>query len=413
MDVDHDGQVDMGGFSGAQRAQIQQLLMSFRSGDSPRPASSGPPTRIISGDSDSRPPASGTRPQHSINVQQTITPYRSVQLAPTNGSREHSASQQANIVPPHPSQRLPASVPVPSRHILSGVSGAQSSSSFLSFHNMRREVNQQRLAAASVNLAPQRRRSGPRAPPSQTLQPRVSRNAGRAVHGTARPLPRLSSLQAVENCCIFDEHNNIESIKVDVQIYPRPVRVCQMYSSPSIMSSYSIDPQDIGSGDLFVYRFQQENYMKITTRWGLAHSLTLTPDTLISNLINHVHGEMVNGLHQYRFPSPRSFQTSVDDPDLVLQEPLLMCLLGLVNKGLPRPKDGHVRLQSFPCHQLTVRDLMARPKVFAHADHCIVEGSRFIIRLRELHSFIYLIFRVLMFRNSSCSSWTTFRNSSH
>jgi len=217
-------QIDLAGLSVTQRAQLRQMLSSFGpSWEAPPPSA-----QLRSSPTDSSTPGRiGIPSSHSLGPR--ITPYRSVQLASTtrNGTQvEGAPSQVADH--PLPLASLPRRPPATPTSAHTMLSSTQPSSSFLSFHNMRREVNQQRLEAAAVNLAPQRRRSTTtaRVPPTQTLQPRVARTAGRSIRGAARPLPRLQSLRAIENCYNYDANQNLESIKTIVQIYPKPIRVC-------------------------------------------------------------------------------------------------------------------------------------------------------------------------------------------
>jgi hypothetical protein len=131
--------------------------------------------------------------------------------------------------------------------------------------------------------------------------------------------------------------------------------------------------------DIYLYRFHKDSFNAFLREHHLIFHYDLLPTMQIINLIPRIIDDMHNSPLAYQFGGPSQGPSSSYLP----HETQALQLLGLVNKGCPRPSDQQVRLRKMPIQQGHTVDSLARDRTyFANPNMCIDDG-RFVLHFRK------------------------------
>jgi len=189
--MDH---INLTDYSNEERLQIEHYLAMIRP-PAASPSLAAPQARVTSS---TTPPLASAPP---------IPPYRSIQSQRAEGLLSASTL---------PTRSLPSNIPNPSQHII----GQPTSSGFLGFQQMRRQVNQQRLESASSGS-----HGRTHLPRSQALQPRTSRRPPRSIRGASSHPPSLPSLRGIQRVYELNDAGQPSAIAIRAKVYPPIMRV--------------------------------------------------------------------------------------------------------------------------------------------------------------------------------------------
>jgi len=123
------------------------------------------------------------------------------------------------------------------------------------------------------------------------------------------------------------------------------------------------------------YRFLRESFSAKLEEFRLVYLYEFPLSTSIANFIERVVEDMEQSSFHYQF-TPRTAASFSHQEVLPLQ------LLEVVNRGVPRPSDGQIRLRCAAHSNLTIGNLAANRVRFA-VPTVAIEGNCFIIHLGE------------------------------
>lgn len=150
-----------------------------------------------------------------------------------------------------------------------------------------------------------------------------------------------------------------------------------MYPTSSLLVFLLNVFQVTPAAEYLLYRFHRDSVAQYLSDHHLVYHYTLSPTTLITDLITRVIDDMSTSPSLYRFAS-----SSLENNMFLSHETQPLQLLGLVNKGTPRVSDNQVHLRTMPVTRSTTLQHLADDKAFANAAECIEDG-RFVIYFGE------------------------------
>ncbi|PPR06478.1 hypothetical protein CVT24_002564 [Panaeolus cyanescens] len=257
--------------------------------------------------------------------------------------------------------------------------------------HLRSQVNQERLAAAAVNLPPRhsgrvtRLASGSSSTQSVSISGRQGGRSARggyqrsvrgtraqAVSGPVRPIRPANVKAEIASLFQYDEvTGEALSVPVVIKVYPSQHMGTREF-------------QD----DLFVYQFRRGSFNQWLQYCGLLHLAEFQLDQTIYDVMQFAQSAIEDGPHNIHLP--RRPITNMDNEVGSAGSAILerknqnLSLLGLLNRGRPRlsrlsNSSSDVRLQLRPTHDgFTLLDFAQDRWTFAHPTLC-VEDKRLVI----------------------------------
>jgi hypothetical protein len=129
-----------------------------------------------------------------------------------------------------------------------------------------------------------------------------------------------------------------------------------------------------------VYRFLRESFNAKLEEYCLLHFYELPLSVSVADFIHRVVEDMERCPLHYQFTTPSARGAVAFSP----QEVLPLQLLEIVNRGVPRPSDGQIRLHRTAHTNLTIGDLTANRVHFA-VPTVAIEANYFIIHFGEIY----------------------------
>lgn len=133
------------------------------------------------------------------------------------------------------------------------------------------------------------------------------------------------------------------ALMMTIKVYPPSVCIPTSSLLVFLLNLFQVTP----AAEYLLYRFHRDSVTQYLSDHHLVYHYTLSPSTLITDLIIRVTDDMSTSPSVYRFAS------SPENNMFLSHETQPLQLLGLVNKGTPRVSDNQVHLHTMPVTRST------------------------------------------------------------